>query len=96
MEPEQHTALTERAHPLQASGGGDPQLLRQVPVGAPTVSASCSVVAAALFWSSSYAVTKEVLADVGPLSIRAVRFTIAAVLLEEAAVPERTPVGEHA
>jgi drug/metabolite transporter (DMT)-like permease len=43
--------------------------------------AICSVVAAALFWSSSYAVTKEVLADVGPLTIGAVRFTIAALLL---------------
>ncbi|WP_043262200.1 DMT family transporter [Streptomyces sp. e14] len=43
--------------------------------------AVCSVVAAALFWSSSYAVTKEVLADVGPLTIGAVRFTVAAVLL---------------
>ncbi|WP_372456666.1 EamA family transporter [Streptomyces sennicomposti] len=45
------------------------------------VLAVCSVVAAALFWSSSYAVTKEVLADVGPLTIGAVRFTVAAVLL---------------
>ncbi|MFI7385088.1 DMT family transporter [Streptomyces sp. NPDC049813] len=43
--------------------------------------AICAVVAAALFWSSSYAVTKEVLADVGPLSIGAIRFTLAAVLL---------------
>ncbi|WP_406458597.1 DMT family transporter [Streptomyces sp. NBC_00876] len=37
--------------------------------------------AAALLWSSSYAVTKEVLADVGPLTIGAIRFTVAAVLL---------------
>ncbi|MFF3906457.1 DMT family transporter [Streptomyces sp. NPDC001848] len=43
--------------------------------------AICAVVAAALFWSSSYAVTKQVLADVGPLSIGAIRFTIAAGLL---------------
>ncbi|MGW0364899.1 DMT family transporter [Streptomyces sp. NPDC002990] len=40
-----------------------------------------AVVAAALFWSSSYAVTKHVLQDVGPLSIGAIRFTLAAVLL---------------
>ncbi|NJQ01098.1 DMT family transporter [Streptomyces zingiberis] len=45
------------------------------------VLAICSVAAAALFWSSSYAVTKEVLAEVGPLTIGAVRFSIAAVLL---------------
>ncbi|MGW4273919.1 DMT family transporter [Streptomyces seoulensis] len=45
------------------------------------VLAICSVVAAALFWSSSYAVTKEVLAQVGPLTIGAVRFTVAAALL---------------
>ncbi|QKW25326.1 DMT family transporter [Streptomyces seoulensis] len=45
------------------------------------VLAICSVVAAALLWSSSYAVTKEVLAQVGPLTIGAVRFTVAAVLL---------------
>jgi len=43
--------------------------------------AVCAVVAAALFWSSSYAVTKQVLDDVGPLTIGAVRFTMAAVLL---------------
>ncbi|MET9493447.1 DMT family transporter [Streptomyces sp. NPDC006552] len=43
--------------------------------------AVCAVVAAALFWSSSYAVTKEALADVGPLSIGAIRFTLAALLL---------------
>ncbi|GAA1938225.1 DMT family transporter [Kitasatospora viridis] len=43
--------------------------------------AVCSVVAAALFWSSSYAVTKRVLTDVGPLTIGAIRFTLAAVLL---------------
>ena len=47
----------------------------------PGVGAVSAVVAAALFWSSSYAVTKRVLADVGPLSIGAIRFTIAAVLL---------------
>ncbi len=43
--------------------------------------AICAVVGAALFWSSSYAVTKQVLSDVGPLTIGAVRFTIAAGLL---------------
>ncbi|BFO18227.1 DMT family transporter [Streptomyces sp. KM77-8] len=43
--------------------------------------AVCAVVAAALFWSSSYAVTKQVLEDVGPLSIGAIRFTLAALLL---------------
>jgi drug/metabolite transporter (DMT)-like permease len=43
--------------------------------------AICAVVAAALFWSSSYAVTKEVLSEVGPLTIGAIRFTLAAVLL---------------
>ncbi|MFC9681477.1 DMT family transporter [Streptomyces sp. NPDC056948] len=37
--------------------------------------------AAALFWSSSYAVTKKVLEDVSPLSIGAIRFTLAALLL---------------
>ncbi|MFD0394381.1 DMT family transporter [Streptomyces nogalater] len=47
----------------------------------PSVWAVCAVVAAALFWSSSYAVTKQVLADVGPLSIGAIRFTLAALLL---------------
>ncbi|WP_189886420.1 DMT family transporter [Streptomyces xantholiticus] len=47
----------------------------------PTVWAVCAVVAAALFWSSSYAVTKQVLEDVGPLSIGAIRFTLAALLL---------------
>jgi drug/metabolite transporter (DMT)-like permease len=40
-----------------------------------------AVVAAALFWSSSYAVTKHVLSDVGPLSIGAIRFTLAAGIL---------------
>ncbi|MEU6190499.1 DMT family transporter [Nocardia sp. NPDC047038] len=45
------------------------------------VLAICSVVMAALLWSSSYAVTKLVLTDVGPLSIGAIRFTLAAVLL---------------
>lgn len=43
--------------------------------------AVCAVVAAALFWSSSYAVTKQVLEDVGPLSIGAIRFTLAALVL---------------
>ncbi|CAM5657749.1 Membrane protein OS=Streptomyces aurantiogriseus OX=66870 GN=GCM10010251_93590 PE=4 SV=1 [Streptomyces aurantiogriseus] len=43
--------------------------------------AVCAVMAAALFWSSSYAVTKQVLEDVGPLSIGAIRFTLAALLL---------------
>ncbi|GGZ03003.1 membrane protein [Streptomyces poonensis] len=43
--------------------------------------AVCAVVAAALFWSSSYAVTKRVLEDAGPLTIGAVRFTLAALLL---------------
>ncbi|GAA5080258.1 DMT family transporter [Streptomyces similanensis] len=56
------------------------------------VLAICSVVAAALLWSSSYAVTKEVLAQVGPLTIGAVRFTVAAVLLGVMArVRRRTP-----
>ncbi|MFD3661927.1 DMT family transporter [Streptomyces sp. NPDC058659] len=45
------------------------------------VGAVCAVVAAALFWSSSYAVTKRLLEDVGPLSIGAIRFALAAVLL---------------
>ncbi|MFD8723117.1 DMT family transporter [Streptomyces sp. NPDC059629] len=54
--------------------------------------AICSVVAAALFWSSSYAVTKEVLADVGPLTIGAIRFTIAAVLLAVMVRLRRNPV----
>ncbi|GAA3749816.1 DMT family transporter [Salinactinospora qingdaonensis] len=40
-----------------------------------------AVVGAALLWSSSYAVTKEILAEVGPLTIGAVRFTLAALLL---------------
>ncbi|MFD8542530.1 DMT family transporter [Streptomyces sp. NPDC059649] len=47
----------------------------------PTVWAVGAVMAAALFWSSSYAVTKQVLEDVGPLSIGAIRFTLAALLL---------------
>lgn len=47
----------------------------------PSVSAVSAVVAAALFWSSSYAVTKQVLKDVGPLDIGAIRFTLAALLL---------------
>ncbi|AEW99666.1 DMT family transporter [Streptantibioticus cattleyicolor] len=47
----------------------------------PGVWAVCAVVAAALFWSSSYAVTKRVLDDVGPLGIGAVRFTLATGLL---------------
>ncbi|MFI6366727.1 DMT family transporter [Nocardia sp. NPDC050630] len=45
------------------------------------VLAISSVVTAALLWSSSYAVTKQVLADVGPLTIGAIRFTLAAMLL---------------
>ncbi|GAA4054016.1 DMT family transporter [Actinomadura miaoliensis] len=55
------------------------------------VLAICSVVAAALFWSSSYAVTKKVLADTGPLTIGAIRFTIAAVLLGIMVRMRRTP-----
>ncbi|MDX3225122.1 DMT family transporter [Streptomyces sp. ME19-01-6] len=47
----------------------------------PGIGAVCAVVAASLFWSSSYAVTKQVLEDVGPLSIGAIRFTLAALLL---------------
>lgn len=47
----------------------------------PDVRATSAVVAAALVWSSSYAVTKEVLDDVGPLTIGAVRFSLAALLL---------------
>ncbi|MFI6493278.1 DMT family transporter [Streptomyces sp. NPDC050564] len=58
------------------------------------VLAICSVVAAALFWSSSYAVTKEVLADVGPLTIGAIRFTIAAVLLGIMARMRRNSVAQ--
>ncbi|MEV6335893.1 DMT family transporter [Nocardia vinacea] len=54
--------------------------------------AICSVVAAALFWSSSYAVTKQVLADVGPLTIGAIRFTLAAVLLAIMVRMRRNPV----
>lgn len=53
--------------------------------------AICSVMVAALFWSSSYAVTKEVLADVGPLTTGAIRFTIAAVLLGIMARLRRNP-----
>ncbi|MFI9587899.1 DMT family transporter [Streptomyces sp. NPDC052236] len=47
----------------------------------PSVWAVSAVMAAALFWSSSYAVTKQVLEDVGPLSIGAIRFALAALLL---------------
>ncbi|WP_433500012.1 DMT family transporter [Sphaerimonospora sp. CA-214678] len=43
--------------------------------------AACAVLGAAVLWSSSYAVTKNVLDDVGPLTIGAVRFTLAAILL---------------
>lgn len=43
--------------------------------------AIASVVGAALVWSSSYAVTKEVLSEIGPLTIGAVRFSLAALLL---------------
>ncbi|MFD9406215.1 DMT family transporter [Streptomyces sp. NPDC059989] len=50
-------------------------------VRGPGMGAVCAVVAAALFWSSSYAVTKVVLEDVGPLSIGAIRFVLAALLL---------------
>ncbi|MDQ0813632.1 drug/metabolite transporter (DMT)-like permease [Streptomyces sp. B3I7] len=45
------------------------------------VRAVCAVVTAALLWSSSYAVTKRVLEDVGPLSAGALRFTVAALVL---------------
>lgn len=45
------------------------------------MAAAGSVVAAALLWSSSYAVTKKVLAEVGPLTIGAIRFTLAAGIL---------------
>ncbi|WP_405590536.1 DMT family transporter [Streptomyces sp. NBC_01190] len=41
----------------------------------------CAVVGAALLWSSSFAVTKEVLSDVQPLTIGALRFTLAALVL---------------
>ncbi len=51
-----------------------------------------SVVAAALFWSSSYAVTKQVLADVGPLTIGAIRFTMAAGLLAVMVRLRRNPL----
>ncbi|GGL92736.1 membrane protein [Streptomyces fumigatiscleroticus] len=51
-----------------------------------------AVVAAALFWSSSYAVTKQVLAEVGPLTIGAIRFTMAAGLLAVMVRMRRTPV----
>ncbi|MFF2393323.1 DMT family transporter [Nocardia sp. NPDC058114] len=47
----------------------------------PSVGAVGAVVTAALLWSSSYAVTKVLLADLGPLSIGAVRFTMAGLLL---------------
>lgn len=47
----------------------------------PSARAVGAVVAAALFWSSSYAVTKQLLDEVGPLSIGAIRFTLAALLL---------------
>ncbi|MFC8954273.1 DMT family transporter [Streptomyces sp. NPDC057101] len=47
----------------------------------PTAGAVCAVTAAALFWSSSYAVTERLLEDVGPLAVGAVRFTLAALLL---------------
>ncbi|MCX5213461.1 DMT family transporter [Kitasatospora sp. NBC_00240] len=55
------------------------------------VRAICAVVAAALFWSSSYAVTKRVLDEVGPLTIGAVRFTLAAGLLGVMARLRRNP-----
>ncbi|MFG2650352.1 DMT family transporter [Streptomyces sp. NPDC048436] len=47
----------------------------------PGAGAICAVVAAALLWSSSYAVTKRVLEDVGPFSIGAIRFSMAALVL---------------
>jgi drug/metabolite transporter (DMT)-like permease len=47
----------------------------------PDPRAVLAVAVAALLWSSSYAVTKRVLDDVGPLTIGAVRFTLAALLL---------------
>ncbi|MFD3558631.1 MULTISPECIES: DMT family transporter [unclassified Streptomyces] len=50
-----------------------------------------AVVAAALFWSSSYAVTKKVLDDVGPLSIGAIRFTLAAGILAIMVRTRRNP-----
>ncbi|WP_433712923.1 DMT family transporter [Nocardia sp. CA-084685] len=56
------------------------------------VLAISSVVTAALLWSSSYAVTKQVLADVGPLTIGAIRFTFAAMLLGIMVRMRRNPV----
>lgn len=43
--------------------------------------AAIAVAAAALIWSSSYAVTKQVLGEVGPLATGAIRFTLAAGML---------------
>jgi len=43
--------------------------------------AACAVIGAALVWSTSYAVTKKVLGGVGPLTIGAIRFTLAAAVL---------------
>jgi drug/metabolite transporter (DMT)-like permease len=57
-----------------------------------SVRGTCAVVAAALFWSSSFAVTKKVLSDVGPLTIGAIRFTLAAVLLGIMVHMRRKPV----
>ncbi|WP_371482192.1 DMT family transporter [Kitasatospora sp. NBC_00315] len=50
-------------------------------VGSDRLRAILAVTAAALLWSSSYAVTKRVLDEVGPLTIGAMRFTLAAGLL---------------
>jgi drug/metabolite transporter (DMT)-like permease len=49
-----------------------------------------SVTAAALLWSSSYAVTKQVLREVDPLTIGAVRFSLAAVILGAMVLLRRT------
>ena len=46
-----------------------------------SVGAICSVTAAALLWSSSFAVTKQVLRETNPLVIGAIRFSLAAVVL---------------
>ena len=46
-----------------------------------SVGAICSLVAAALLWSSSYAVTKQLLRSTNPLVIGAFRFGLAAVVL---------------
>lgn len=46
-----------------------------------SLGAICSVTAAALVWSSSFAVTKQVLRETDPLVIGAIRFSLAAVVL---------------